>query len=671
MEQAQFLSGIVVFFTAAVLVSWGFRLLRLPSIIGFLVSGALIGPAGLQLFARAEVEVLTELGLVLLLFSAGLELAPANLMRTARPLLLATAAQFLGTTVLVLVALAFFGPTAALPALVLAVSVSLSSTAIVLKQLSDRGEMRSAGAMIATGMLLLQDVLFIGIMLALPLIAHTREADWGQAFLRSGLGLLALVLLFGAAYKLLPFVLSRLIRPAGREFLALFAVLMACTGAWLTGTLGWPLALGSCMAGLLLASTPVRHQLVADITPFREVFNALFFMSLGMLVAPAVVWEHLAVILSIVLALLLVKACVAAAAVKVAGWPLRPAVFVGIGLCTVSEFGFVLANEAYKLGILAEGALDLFIACTVGSMMLGSLFLPFADRLGIAAAHVFRFDTFAPKAMPGAEEGETLSQHLIVVGFGACGKNLARALRSGNIPYCVIEMNPKLIEDARAAGARVIVGDASRASVLEQAGLHLARGLVVAINDARATARIIAQARTLHPALYVLARASYLHELDGLYAIGASEVIPEDFEASIEMVAQILKRFGYADNIVEHEIGMVRASRYRMLRSEPEEHAVEKELMRALGAAVTATVYLPETSMACGKTLAQLHLRAKTGVTVIAVVRKAAPKANPPPGFHLEAGDVLVLLGNQEQLQEARTLLAQPAPDADAPASQA
>ncbi|MDX9972278.1 MAG: NAD-binding protein, partial [FCB group bacterium] len=257
------------------------------------------------------------------------------------------------------------------------------------------------------------------------------------------------------------------------------------------------------------------------------------------------------------------------------------------------------------------------------------------------------------------ETDELPTQHVIVVGYGTNGQNQTRVLRSTRIPHLVIEMNPKLVQAAQDAGERVIVGDSTRLPMLRHAGLDTARGLVVAINDPQATQRIVSQAHALRPDLYVLARTSFVTEIDQLYGSGAEDVISEDFETSIEIVAHVLKHFGLPDNVVEAQIAAIRAGRYGMLRGNATDRVAQTELMKALELAITQTYYLEPENQACGRTLAELDLRARTGVTVIAIVRQGKATTNPSPDYCFLAGDILVLLGAHTEIDKAKSLLTQ------------
>lgn len=670
MQHSHFLTDVVIIFGAALLAGWVGRLLRASAMIGFLVAGITIGPAGLRLIAPEDVAQFAELGLVLLLFTIGLELSPDSLVRTGPRIILAAAVQIGVTAVLTAGAVALFEPLRPTALAVIGVAVAMSSTAIVLKQLSERGETDSPTGTLTTGILLLQDVAVIVAMLLLPILTTAGGGDVSRVVWRTLLsagGMAGVVLVLRVT---LPTILAALLRHGGREMLTLFAVLMACAGAWLAGLVGWSGALGSCVAGLLLSTMDVRHQLVAEITPFRNVFNALFFISLGMLVDRDVALTHAWPLLGMIVVTLIGKSMLTALAVGVAGWPTRISVQVGIGLCTVSEFGYVLAAEADEIGLLPDKVLELLIVFAVATMLVGALLVPAAGPIAAAVARRRGGGTDAgDRAVDGPSAAKQataeLRGHVIVVGYGLNGSNLAQVLRATRIAHCVVEMNRSLAARAKEDGAPLVIGDAARADILEHAGLAAAKALVVAINDIAATRRIVAQARAVRPELYVLARTRYTTEVDVLHRLGAQDVIPEEFETSIEIFAHVLKRFAIPDNVIEAQVAMVRAGRYGMLRGQPVTRAAQAELMRVFEATATQTYMLESGSPATGRTIRDLNLRAATGVTIIAVVRGGNPTTNPPADWKFEAGDTLVLVGAHRQLDGAKARLAPPSAPAN------
>lgn len=657
MHDSLFLGQAALLFGTALVVATLSRALKLPTIIGFLATGLLIGPHALGLIDRESMSAFAEVGLVLLLFVIGLELAPASLLRTGKRLLVAGFVQvFVTASITALCLRPMLG--AWIPAGLMGVAVALSSTAIVLKQLSDMDALRSTTGKVTVGLLLLQDLLVVLVLVLLPLLMPSEAVAVGfWPNLLHAVGAFALLAAITvAAHFALPTVLYHVLHYGGRELAAIFAVLMACGGAWLAGRAGWPLALGACVAGFLLAKADVRHQLVAEITPFRDVFNALFFISLGMMVNLRLSPSTLFLLLLAIALTLVGKTLITSGAVFVAGWPSRPAVQIGIGLCTVSEFSYVLMREAYRAGLVTESLLGGMVAYAVGTMMVGAILFPLSERMAMGLSMLFRKDRGRDETED--EESPELSSHVIIIGYGVNGRNLTRVLRSTHIPHCVVEMNPSRARAAVNDGAHVIIGDATRMAILRHAGLARARALVVATPDEHAAQRIVAQVRAEDRELYIAVRAYAPRELEALFDMGANSVVSADFEASVEIFSHVLHQFSVPDNVINAQIASVRAGGYGVLRglSSGRPESVQ-ELVKILRMTATQTLYLSEGMSACGKSLSELDLRARTGVTVIAVVRHDKPATNPPADFRLEAGDVLILLGAHAQLSAAQQML--------------
>lgn len=644
------ISQVAILFGTALAVSWAFRYFKAPSVIGYLITGLIIGPSALSLISEEQVSNFSEIGLVLLLFIIGLELSPKPLL-DAGPRLLVTTILQLALTALPVALLGYYvGGQGMVGAFVLGAAVSLSSTAITLKVLLDRKEVSSAMGNISTGILLLQDVYVMILMLLVPLLAVASGGNWSGELLKSGMGLAAMTAIVIVMRFALPVILRQISYRGGPELMTLLAVVMAAGGAWSAEIFGWPPAIGACIAGLLLAQADERHQLVADISPFRDVFNALFFISLGMLVQLDVVMLHAPMLMVAIGATLFLKTLITAGAVRVGGWPNRLALQVGLSLCTVSEFGYVLASVADHAGLFGENMLSLLIPYAVGTMLIGAVLVPLSGTLSL---WLLGRDT------DQGEEMEGPAGHVMIVGFGVTGENLSRVLNATHMPFEIIEMNPILVARAKETGGHVVVGDAARMSILHEAGLNRARALVIGINDIPATRHIVAQARALRKDLYIIVRTPFASEVEPLYKRGASMVIPSDFEVSIKIFAQVLTELGIPDNVIQAQIASIRAGGYGVLRGLQTQRAEHlDELMELFRTTSTQTFYVREDSPAANCTLGASNLRARTGVNIIAVVRNGKAETNPGADYVIETGDVLVLLGNHAQLNDARVALA-------------
>jgi CPA2 family monovalent cation:H+ antiporter-2 len=664
-DMHQALTGVVVLFGAALAAAWAMRFVRLPSILGFLLAGIFVGPSGLDLVPHERITFFAELGLTLLLFTVGLELSPAPLLRAGRQLGIASAIQIGGTTLLAALAVGLLGGVAVSPSLIVGIGVALSSTAIVLKHLSDHGETDSPSGALTTGILLVQDMVVILVLIVLPLIGGASGPAEGLTSDQSSHGMLAIafkiLLALGGLIAVtflarlsMPVLVRHIFRFGGQEITTLFAIVMACLGAWLASLADWSWPLGAFIAGLLLAQCDLRHQLHAEITPFRDAFNALFFISIGMLFEISTLAQYPVLLPVAILSTLLIKAALVAGAVLVAGWPLRLALTVGLGLCTISEFGYVLVIEAHRLEMVPDQILPVFLVWAVGTMLLGALLVPVAAPAAVQLMRLFGRDVDTPEP---SNEGHGLRDHVIIIGYGLNGSNLHTVLKQTGIAHNVIEMHRSNANRVRESGAEVVVGDATRRSILAHAGIHSARALVICIADQHATRSIVAQAHQMRPDLYILARTHFISELEPLYRLGAQQVIPEEFETSIEIFAHVLKEFAVPDNIIDQQVTLVRAGQYGMLRGRVADRTMRAEWLSLLEAAVTQTYLIPDESPANGQTIREIDLRAKTGVSIVAVTRCGQPTPNPAPDFKLAGGDVLVLVGSHQGLDRTRRWL--------------
>jgi CPA2 family monovalent cation:H+ antiporter-2 len=652
------LHAVVIVLSAGLVTAWLLRFLRAPAMIGFLCAGMIIGP-GLHLIDEHRIQSFAELGLILLLFSVGLELSPEPLLRAGRRLSIAGGLQIAATTLAMMVAIQILHPLPWTGALVLAVACAFSSTAIVLTQLSQRGETDSPAGVLITGLLLFQDIAVMVVMALLPAPGVEEEPGRLDRLFPTILSLAVLAALTIAARYALPFIVNTLFRRGGREWMTLFAVLMAVLGAWLATLANWSPALGAFIAGLLLAQTDLRHQLHAEITPFRDTFNALFFISIGMLVDLTLVTSQPALLLAMVFGALIVKGVIGAAATIAAGWSLRLGIVAGIGLCTISEFSYVLAREAATRGIIPSTAMPLFVTWTVGTMLVGAMLVPLSGRLALFIAD--RVQTPAHRRrIEQAASHTTLRGHVIIVGYGVNGANLARVLRATGIPHCIVELNRRRVLEEVRKGTPVVIGDGIHRSILDRAGLPAARALVIVIADDTATRQIVAQARVFRSDLYIVARTRYIRELELLRRLGANLVIPEEFETSIEIFAHVLRTFGIPMNVIDQQVAIVRAEQYGMLRGHPADRVPRAELLRALEQTTTQTYLLLEGSPAIGRTIAALDFRNRTGATIVAITRQGRPIPNPPADLRFELGDVLVLVGAHAQIEKARSALDPP-----------
>jgi CPA2 family monovalent cation:H+ antiporter-2 len=663
MSLEHLLAQALIILGASVVVLLVCNRLRLPAVVGLLLTGILIGPSGLALFREIEaVEVFAEIGVLFLLFSIGLEFSLARLREIRRPFFLGGSLQA-AATILLAALIARAGGMTGLEALFFGFVIALSSTAVVLKLYDDRREMDTPQGKVVVGILLFQDFLIVPMIVLTPVLAGAVEASAVSIAVRFGLGVLAVGVVFVVARYLMPHLLHRLVRTRIREVFVLGSLLVCLGMAYLTESLGFSLALGAFLAGIVISESEYSHQVVADMVPFRDLFTSVFFISIGMLVDLAFVAANLPLVLGLTVLLVLLKAVTGGVAAAALLLTPRVVTIAALGLAQIGEFSFVLLTVGRGHGLVTRPAYQALIAVAVLSMLLTPALVAAAPHLGR------RLPRWLSRQVPGArvlppETREGLRQHVVVVGFGLSGRTLARVLREAGVRYAVIELNGDTVRRGLAAGEPMLFGDSTRREILEHAGIAEAQVVVFAISDLDAVRHSIALARQLNPKVHILVRTRQVSQIEDLQRCGADEVIAEEFEAAIEVFTRVLQQLHVPRNVIRAETRLLRGEGYRMLRAAALPGEVSAELMRALEAGTTDLFRLGPGSPADGHTLRELDLRRRAGATIIAVVRDDRPIPNPGPEVTLEVGDTLVLVGSHEQVDRAMALLEGPGDDA-------
>ncbi len=648
------LKDLLVLLLASVPIAFLFHRLRLPTIVGFMITGVVIGPYGLGLIRDVHaIEALAEVGVVLLLFTIGLEFSLRRIIEMKRLVLLGGGAQVAATALLVM-AVAYFWGRPANQAVFFGFIFALSSTAIVLKSYIDRAEVDAPHGRAGVGILLFQDLSIVLMMLLVPVLGGREGTSAGRVALTLGAALAAVAVIILAARKLVPFLLHHIVRLRSPDLFIIFVVLMSLGTAWLTSQFGLSLALGAFIAGMVLSESDYSHQVVADILPFRDVFNSVFFVSIGMLLSLSALAADLPTVLAWVGALVVGKALLVLAVVRFLGYSVRVATMAGLGLAQVGEFSFILAKAGLPHGLLSEADYQRFLAASILSMIATPFLIKAAPRVGyLAQSFVSPGSLLEPTVAGFNLEEPDLRGHVVIIGYGLNGRNLARVLRKVGVQYLVLELNAQVVREASAWGERIVYGDATRKEVLHHVGLERARILVVAVSDPVATRHAIWLARQMNPDIHAIVRTRYMTELQDLLQLGADDVIPEEFETSIEIFSRVLREYGIARDVIRRRVEEVRREGYEMLRT-PSLAPVEiRGIAEALGSASTETLFVEPDSPVVGKTIGDLRLRSRTGATVIAVVQDGRTEINPGPERKLEAEDVLVLLGSPEQIEIA------------------
>ena len=659
MDEISALRDIILIFSVSIVVVFLFQKLNLPSIAGFLVAGTLVGPYGLNLISdREQVHVLAEIGVILLLFSIGLEFSLARLKSSKTLFFVGGSAQIFGVLILFVGGALLFDIDMN-TAIFWGLLVTLSSTAIVLKALAERGENDTLHGRSTIGILIFQDLAIVPMMLMTPLLANQESEGIGRILLTLGQSLVLVIMIVIAARVLVPKFLEQIVRTRSRELFLLTIVVLCMGTAWLTSLVGLSLALGAFIAGLLISESEYSHQAIAEVLPLRDTFNSLFFVSIGMLMDPKVLVEHPLLIMTLVGAIVIGKFVTGAGAVIAAGAPLRSAILAGVALAQVGEFAFLLAQEGLKADILYQETYNIFLAVSVLTMIITPFLIQWSPKIARRAEAMQRLRHWVPGRVSLRTEPVQLKlrEHVIIVGYGTNGRNLAQVLREFEIPYVVLEIQGEVVQLEVGTGTPLHYGDATNPSVLHQVQIEAARVLVIATSDPFGARRIVQLARSLNPTIHIIVRTRYLKELEELHQLGANEIVPEEFETSIAISTLVLQSFQTPTHIILGKAEQIRREGYALLRRAELPELAHHLRSGPLEDVEVETCRIDEDSPALGQSLHQLAIRPRTGASVIAFMRDGVTQSNPSDKTFLQAGDVVVLLGAREQIRRAIGLL--------------
>ena len=688
MHDITILGEILAVMAIAVAVVFLSHKVRLPSVVGFLAAGVLAGPVGFGLVRdRGDIELIAEIGVALLLFTVGLEVSLKDLVRLGRTVFGGGGAQ-VGLTLAAAAGILVLLGVPWRVALLLGGLVALSSTAIVLKLVSERGETDSVHGRTLLGVLLFQDLAFVPFLLLIPVLSGS-QTDGGEV----ALVLLEAAAVIGgmalAAHFAIPWLMARVVAARNRELFTLTTLVVALGTAYVSALAGLSLALGAFVAGMVLSETEYGHQALSDITPVRDAFNSLFFISIGMLLEPTIVVAEPLLVAALVVAVVLLKTVVAGGVSLALGHSLRIALLVGLGLAQIGEFSFVLAQLGAESGLLAPTLHQLFLAVSILTMALAPLLVALSYRL---ARRDERFFALGLRVLRGAARERLttgggrdtahvgdLADHVVIVGYGINGRNVARVLGKLAVRHVIVELNSRTVRAAREAGEPAVFGDATRDLVLEHVGVGRARAVVVTLPDAAAARQIVAHVSRLNPAAVVIVRTRYDAEVDRLHELGADVVVPEEFETSLALAGAVMATYGASSHAIDREKKAIRHERYVLLRARGHEPLDDggpslTQLLHTLDVRFVALAADPaRPAPQPPRTLRDLQLRARTGASVIAVDRGGDVQPNPGPDTALAVGDQVVLLGRPDQLDAAQAILtaevpAPPPPLDDAPA---
>jgi len=649
---------LIIFGFSILVILLGHRL-HIPPVVGFLLTGVLAGPHGLGLVKHVEdVDTLAQIGIVLLLFGIGMEFSLKKLVQMKRLLLLGGSLQ-VGLTILFSF---FIAKMLGLPwgeSVFIGFLLSMSSTAIVLRLLEQKGESAAPHGRLSIAILIFQDMIAIPMILLTPLLA-VGDGDQGfdpSLLWQLGKGLVILVFVYIAAEKIVPRVLHLVARTRNKE-LFLLTVLSLCFGvAWLTSSLGLSLTIGAFLAGLIISESEFSNEAISNIFPFQALFLSFFFVSIGMLLNVDFVFHEPVKIALLACAIILLKSFAGVLATLILGLPLRSAVMTGIALSQIGEFSFVLAKTGIPFGLVSDDDYQLFLAVSLLTLAISPVLINLSPRI----ANLLSYLPLPERLLTGVRnsqnnEEKQLENHIVIVGFGISGKNLARSSKLAGIPYTILEMNPDTVREQKKLGEPIQFGDASHLQVLEHINIQKAKAVAVLTNDPIASRRIVQIARQANPSVYIIVRTRYVQEMGLMKNLGADETIPDEFGTSVEIFSRVLRQYQVPDDEIQSFVAHIRSDGYELLRTKSEKQTKLSEIKLNLSNVEIGSFRMHPNSPLVGKKLSESNLRNKYGISVLMIRRDSTTLSNPNADMQLLENDVVVVVGEKIPLKNAQEL---------------
>lgn len=649
------LQDIVIILGLSILIILLFQKIKVPSILGFLLAGIIAGPHAFNLISSShEVELLSEIGIIFLLFVIGIELSIKELISMKNTVLIGGGLQVGGTILFTTIVAYFFG----LPlnsAVFLGFLFSLSSTAIVLKLIQERGEITAPHGRVALGILIFQDIIVVPMMLLTPILA----GDGGDLLTTLLILILKIVgvgvVIYLLARYIVPRIFSMVVKTKSKELFILTTVVFCFAIAWLTSSVGLSLALGAFFAGLIISESEYSHQATVNVLPFREIFISFFFISVGSLLNLEFFINNILMILLLVIGVVFLKMLVVGATVLLLKYPPRTVLLSLFSLFQVGEFSLLLSGVGLDNNIIPNSVYQYFLAISIITMGLTPFLIAAAPKItySILKARVpssvrHRLESLNKrKTTEETDEPKKLDDHLIIIGYGINGENIAKAARNAEIPYVILDTDPVTFKKAKNNNEPIIFGDATNSLILKHLHVQEARVIVIAISDPGATKKIISNVRLYSKTAFIIVRTRYVREIEENIKLGADEVIPEEFETSIEIFNRVLKKYLVPYNEIMDFTASIRSSDYEMLTSvKGRPHKPSLQHLHIPNREIVTLSVQQNNREIVGKSIQTSGIGKNFRVTVLAIKRDTQYITEILPDTKIKQGDLLYIFGN-------------------------
>jgi CPA2 family monovalent cation:H+ antiporter-2 len=649
------LKDIIIIFAFSSLVNYLFTKIKVPTIIGYLLTGVIVGPKLLGIInAPQEIELMAEIGVVLLLFMIGMEFSLNHLFKIRRRVFLGGFLQLFLTTLLTTF-LAHAYDLNWKASLFIGFLTALSSTAVVLKILQDRSEITSNYGRTVLGILIFQDVVLVPLMLFTPFLGGGEINYSGQLLMLALKTIFVIGFLYVGNRWLMSKLLHQIALTRNQELFMMIILLICLSVALLTYKMGMPLAFGAFLAGLMISESEYSHNAFGNLITFRDTFTSFFFVSIGMLLDLGFVANNMGVILFTVILVVLLKMFVGGLTAFLLGHTFRGTVLVGIALSQVGEFSFILAKLGKDFSILEDYFYQLFLAVAIITMSIS----PFLIMLGKRIADLL-LKLPIPKVMieglfPLKQiEIPKLENHLVLIGKDSRAQNLSKMAKFSNLPYVSIIFDPEIARQRQEKGETVVYGDAFNLPILEKAHVAQAHIVVISIGKLDVLKVIIRKVRHLNNHATIVVRTPHIEDIEALYKIGATQVIPEEFETAIDLFERVMANFLLPRKEIDLAIDRIRSDHYGIFM---EENGLARfNISKDIPDVEIIAMEVMANARIVGKTLVESQLRQQFGITLVALKRDQKVIDHPKPSLVFCEGDVAYVLGSPEQISSVSVL---------------
>lgn len=644
-----FLLDIIIILALSTAVNICFTRMRLPVVVGYLLTGLVAGQYGFEMLsAPKEIGHLAEVGIIFLLFTIGVELSIAKLLAIKRIIFLGGSMQVLFTIATIYVVASLFGFSVS-QSLFFGFMVALSSTAVILKMLQETSELSSAHGRTTLGIAIFQDLVSIPMMLAIPLMA-SNESEWLEIALMAAKLLVLFVFLYLSHRYIVPRLLHEVAKTGNQEIFLFSIILIALSVAYITYILGLSLAFGAFLAGIIISETEYKHHAFSHISPFRDLFTSFFFVSIGMLLNVQFIFDNIGVVLASIGIVFFAKFLTGGAATFLLGFPLRVTILVGLALSQIGEFSFILMKLGTDHQLINSYYFNLFLAVAAATMAVSPLVIMVSPAI-TARIYRLRLPRILRDGFFFKRERRHLQydNHTIIIGIGLHGYNLSKMFTAHGIPYIIIDIDAEAVRQEQRKGIPALYGDASQTNVLKHAGIEKAAVLVVAISNPVNSLRITQTARQLNPTATIVVKTRNVAEVPAQYRAGATKVVPEELETSINLLSSVLSNYLIPQNDIDL---MLEELRKVSVRHADENHdsqpdtEIKRQLHLNIPTIKVVAVKVQDNCHAQGKTIGQLAFRSRHAVSIVGIQAETNFLINPPSSVLVCYNDIIYLMGD-------------------------